>query len=123
MRVKATSPYFPGGGGVPCPSYQVASAAATLYIYGMANSWQQLLDQLCDQAEAAEILGVSPERAAQFCREGRLAARKIGRDWVIVRAAAEELARIPRPSGQRLGASDDSATTSGKSKNQRKKSR
>lgn len=58
-----------------------------------------VLDLVCSIEEAAALLGVSPERAMQFCREGRLASRRLGRDWVVVRAAAKKLAKIPRPPG------------------------
>ena len=33
--------------------------------------------------QAAEILGLSPQRVRALCAQGRIPARKIGRDWMI----------------------------------------
>jgi hypothetical protein len=57
------------------------------------------LAAVVDSVEAGAILEVSPERAKQFAREGRLAAKRLGRDWVFSRSAAEDLAKIERPIG------------------------
>lgn len=86
----------------------------------MANSLthEQVLALVCSMEEAAGILGVSTERAAQFAREGRLAAKRNGRDWMVVRASAEELARIPRLPGPQ---SEPRKGLAKKTKNPRKK--
>ncbi len=55
------------------------------------------LEAVISAEEAGAILGVGSERAKQFCREGRLAAKRIGRDWIVSRRAAEDLAKIDRP--------------------------
>jgi hypothetical protein len=65
----------------------------------MDKTYQTILDSVCNAEEAGAILRVSAERVKQFCREGRLAAKRLGRDWLIVRAAAEALASIDRPLG------------------------
>ena len=39
--------------------------------------------------QAAEILGVHHSRVRVLIREGRLPARKIGRDWIIIESDLE----------------------------------
>lgn len=51
--------------------------------------------------EAAEVIGVTPQRVRQFCREGRLG-RRVGRTWIITREEAEAFADIPRNPGVRI---------------------
>lgn len=46
--------------------------------------------------QAAEMLGVTPTRVRQFIEQGRLGARRLGRDWVLRRAAVERFAAVPR---------------------------
>ena len=49
-------------------------------------------------AQAAEILGVCRRRVLDRIEAGSLAAKKIGRDWLIRRSAVEALAASkPRP--------------------------
>lgn len=57
------------------------------------------LELVCTAQEAGQLLGVSQERINQFCIEGRLVAKRPGRDWIISRRSAEALAKIPRPAG------------------------
>ena len=54
---------------------------------------------VCTAAEGGQLLGGGQERVNQFCLEGRLAAKRPGRDWIISRASVEALAAIPRPAG------------------------
>lgn len=56
--------------------------------------------------EAAEELGLTPQRVRQFCREGRLGQR-LGREWVITREELEEFKKIPRKPGVSIGLSED----------------
>jgi hypothetical protein len=62
---------------------------------GMSASTLLLLN--CD--EAAEEIGLSPERIRQFCRGGRLGQRVGGR-WVILQEELNRFRKIPRPSGR-----------------------
>lgn len=53
-------------------------------------------------AEAAKDLDVSPHRVIDFIREGRLVARKLGRQWAISERSVMTLAKKPRdPKGGR----------------------
>jgi hypothetical protein len=67
-----------------------------------ADDYDGQLRLVCSADEAAKLLDVSAERVKQFCREGRLAAKRSGRDWIICRAAAVALAKVPRPAGPRV---------------------
>lgn len=48
-------------------------------------------DDLLSTTQAAGMLGISPIRVRQFIAQGRLAAHKAGRDWLIERTAIEAL--------------------------------
>lgn len=50
-------------------------------------------------AEAAKRLGVSTGRVRQFLADGRIKARKFGRDWAIPASAVAEFAKIERKVG------------------------
>lgn len=58
-----------------------------------------IFDQICTAEEAGAILNLTPERVMQFCREGRIDSRKMGRDWVLSLPAVREFAKIDRPNG------------------------
>jgi excisionase family DNA binding protein len=58
------------------------------------------LDLICTAEEAAAILGVTPERVMQFCRDGRLEARKLGRDWAVDLQSLRQFAKEPREGGR-----------------------
>ena len=45
--------------------------------------------------EAADLMGVTPRRVRALITSGRLRARKVGRDWQIRRADAQNLERKP----------------------------
>ena len=60
-------------------------------------------DELLTSRQAAAILGVSTERVMQFIRDGRLEARKEGRDWFISKRGVVRLARTKRPPGRPVG--------------------
>jgi hypothetical protein len=68
----------------------------------IAANYARQLDAICSAAEAAAELGLSAERVLQFCRAGRLAAKRIGRDWAISWQAVLDLAELERPTGRRL---------------------
>lgn len=50
-------------------------------------------------AEAAKRLGVSPGRVRHFLAEGRIQARKFGRDWAIPATVVAEFAKQERRVG------------------------
>jgi excisionase family DNA binding protein len=50
--------------------------------------------------EAAAELGVSERRVRALIASGKLAARKMGRDWWITEAALEKLKVRERPPGR-----------------------
>jgi len=50
--------------------------------------------------QAAEYLGLSRRRVYQFIHAGRLAAIKLGRDFLIEPQELERFAAIPRKTGQ-----------------------
>lgn len=50
--------------------------------------------------EAANLLGVHSSRVRHLIRDGRLSARKLGRDWVLVRSAVEAFGQQPRYAGR-----------------------
>lgn len=60
------------------------------------------LDLICTPEEAAGTLGISQERVLQFCRQGRITARKMGRDWVILKTSLAAFSKEERPTGVKL---------------------
>jgi excisionase family DNA binding protein len=64
-----------------------------------ADDYAGQLALVCSADEAAKLLKVSAERVKQFCREGRLAAKRSGRDWIICRAAAVAFSKVSRSAG------------------------
>lgn len=50
--------------------------------------------------QAAAILGLHRTRVAQLCREGRLKARRVGRDWIIRESDLEAFRAQVRPPGR-----------------------
>lgn len=50
-------------------------------------------------AEAAQQLGVSRQRVRMFIEDGRLRAKKKGRDWDIDPASVSQMAASPRATG------------------------
>jgi len=57
------------------------------------NATMLILDQLISATEAAQIIGVSPERVLDYIGEKRLPAAKVGRQWVLLRHNAESFKR------------------------------
>lgn len=57
------------------------------------------LDAVVTVGEAAKFLGLHRTLVARYCMEGRLAAEKPGRDWLIDRESLREFAETPRPVG------------------------
>jgi excisionase family DNA binding protein len=49
--------------------------------------------ELISLAEAAELSGFSPNYLRDIARNGRLRAKKVGRDWLTTVAAVEEYRR------------------------------
>ena len=52
-------------------------------------SYEDDLALVCTAQEAGQLLDVGQERVNQFCIEGRLVAKRPGRDWIISRRSAE----------------------------------
>jgi excisionase family DNA binding protein len=52
-------------------------------------------------SEAAALAGIDAAAIRAACREGRLKATKIGRDWLIERADAEAFAASERKPGRK----------------------
>ena len=50
--------------------------------------------------EAAVQLGLDPSLIRRYCREGRIEAQQVGRDWVIEQEALDTFAEIPRKVGK-----------------------
>ena len=50
-------------------------------------------EELISLAEAAAVVGLHPKHLGLLARTGKLRARKIGRNWVTTRAAAEDYMR------------------------------
>jgi excisionase family DNA binding protein len=42
-----------------------------------------MLDNIIGTAEAAEILGLSPDHVKLLCRQGKIKSKRIGKTWVI----------------------------------------
>jgi excisionase family DNA binding protein len=49
--------------------------------------------------QAAEFLGLNPSRIRKLAHDKRIAAVKIGRDWIFKQGDLERFARIPRDVG------------------------
>lgn len=47
-------------------------------------------------AQAAAMVGVSPERLRQFIKEDRLKAERLGRFWVVRRSEVRRFKKQPR---------------------------
>ena len=58
------------------------------------------MEQLVTGAETARLLGLSPTRVMTLIREGRLPARKVGRQWVLRLEDVERFRDTPRPAGR-----------------------
>ena len=59
-----------------------------------------MTEELLSVAQAAEELGVTRRMVNQYCRNGRLKAQRVGRDWVIFRADLDAFAKRARPVGR-----------------------
>ncbi len=53
-------------------------------------------EELISLSEAAAISGLSLKHLGLLARQGRLRARKIGRNWVTTRGAVKEYLRDPQ---------------------------
>ena len=63
------------------------------------------IDQICTPEEAGAILNLSTERVLQFCRAGRIVARKLNRQWVLELESVRAFAKIERKAGVELNKS------------------
>lgn len=57
------------------------------------------MSEICTPKDAAGIIGIAERLVRAYCAEGRLAARKVGKQWIIKRKDAERFAAVPRPVG------------------------
>jgi hypothetical protein len=65
---------------------------------GKPTDYAAQLAQLADYCscdDAGERLGCTRAWIKVLCQQGRLAARKVGQEWIIVRASVEAFARLP----------------------------
>jgi excisionase family DNA binding protein len=51
--------------------------------------------------EAARVIGVNGRRVRQLIQEGRLAGKRVGRDWLVERADAERYRDSDRTPGRK----------------------
>jgi len=49
--------------------------------------------------EAAEYLGLTDSLVRRYCREGKITADRIGRNWVMRQKALDQFKRTPRQRG------------------------
>jgi excisionase family DNA binding protein len=59
--------------------------------------------EIVNTAQAAQVLGITRRRVNALIKEGRLPATKLGRDWAIGQDDLEAFAKLPRPTGKRVG--------------------
>ncbi len=59
------------------------------------------LAQICSIAEAAKLLRVSEKRVGVFLAEGRIAAKRLKREYAISRQSVLAFAKVPLPVGPR----------------------
>ena len=50
-------------------------------------------------AEASTILGLDASLVTRYCREGRIRATQMGRQWFIGMRDLDEFSKTPRPRG------------------------
>jgi len=50
---------------------------------------------VCSSDEAAELLDCTPAWVKVLCQQGRLAAKKFSREWIICRASVLAFAELP----------------------------
>jgi excisionase family DNA binding protein len=53
--------------------------------------------------EAALTIGVGVRRLYQLIAEGKLKARKVGRDWLLTEREVDRFAKLDRPKGRPVG--------------------
>lgn len=58
------------------------------------------LDELISLSEASEFCGLSSDHLRRLAEQGKLKAKKIGRNWVTSRAAIEEYLEKRNPPGR-----------------------
>jgi excisionase family DNA binding protein len=80
------------GGSSPAPGYmallrklQAAAVARATPSAKVSAEPRQLTT-----AEAASVMGVSPQRVRQLAADGKIIARKAGRDWQVEERAAQD---------------------------------
>lgn len=53
--------------------------------------------------QVAEKAGITVSLIRRYCREGKIQAQKVGRDWVIAQDALDEFLKTPRKVGYPKG--------------------
>ena len=57
------------------------------------------IPNLFNATEAAEFLGLTDSLVRNYCRQSRIKADRVGRNWVITRKELERFKKTPRPFG------------------------
>lgn len=57
------------------------------------------IPNLFNATEAAAYLGLTDSMVRNYCRQARIKAERIGRNWVISRKELDRFKRTPRPMG------------------------
>ena len=55
---------------------------------------------LLTTAQAADRLNISESLVRRYCRDGRLKAQRIGRDWLIEESDLDQFQQKPRKAGR-----------------------
>lgn len=58
------------------------------------------IDDYCDTAEAATVLGLSTETVKKYCQRRKLLSRKFGSSWLVLRADISRYQAERRPVGR-----------------------
>lgn len=57
------------------------------------------IPNLFNATEAAKYLGLTDSLVRNYCRQKRLKAERVGRNWVITRKELDRFKKTPRPTG------------------------
>ena len=57
------------------------------------------IPNLFNATEAAEYLGLTDSLVRSYCRQRRIKAERIGRNWVITKKELDRFKKQPRPMG------------------------
>jgi excisionase family DNA binding protein len=57
------------------------------------------MNDVCSVQEAARIIGIDESLVRRYCKQGRISARPIGRQWALDRNSVLRFAATPRQMG------------------------